>query len=204
MSIKVSHICPLLPFSEWTFFFLLFFVLCLLRRIIPIYLCLYTNNFPSKLLTTSVYFCLGLFFWLLGIWTVSLRSSPFYTSLALQLDSRSMLIIFLQQAMRLDYCLPDFYSSLACVWSVILLHYYPGIQWLILSYLLPPSFSLGKNIGKHVITIFLWVLRGVHPYGAGRRAVWTITMCIDRDYSWTFLISKHVSCLLTGQYNSAF
>lgn len=44
MSFKISLIYPLLPFSDWTFLFVLLFLLFLFRKI-PIYLCLYINNF---------------------------------------------------------------------------------------------------------------------------------------------------------------
>ena len=82
------------PLSERTFFFLLFFLLCLLRKI-SIYLCLYTSNFQSELLTNSVYFCLGLFSWLLCVSTISLRSSPFYTPLILQLNTGLLATVFM-------------------------------------------------------------------------------------------------------------
>lgn len=171
------------------------FLLFSLRKI-PVYLWLYTNNFQSKLLTNSVYFCLGLFSWLLGICTISLRNSLFYTCLTFSWTQVLCSSFSSTRQWAFCCCIHDFSSSLACGWYyIILLYYYSDILWLILFY--PPSslFSLGKSPGKHTIIIFSWVLwesctllQAVVQCG-----LWV--MFVNRNDSWTFLTSKPVTYL---------
>ena len=148
------------PLSERTFFFLLFFLLCLLRKI-SIYLCLYTSNFQSELLNNSVYFCLGLFSWPLCISTISLRS--FYTPMC-SAEHRA-------PSNRVH----DFSPSLACIWhccfaSLLLWHTVPDSLLSFIFFL----FSWEEYLG-HIIRTFSrgWMLReaGLHCWGG---AVWTL------------------------------
>lgn len=144
-------------------------------RKIPVYLWLYTNNFQSKLLTNSVYFCPRFVLLTSGYMYYLFKKLTVLYMPYLQLNTSPMFIIFLQQAMSI-LLLHSWFLLFTCL-CLILYHFALLLLWHTVSDSLLSSiffiFSWEEYWETYYYNIFMGVV-GRLLYAARSNAVWTV------------------------------
>lgn len=147
-----------------------------------------------------MYFCLGLFSRLLGMYMISMRNSLLSTSLVLRLDTWPPLVIFLQQAGStwLLHLWVLFFTSLCLILSVCSTTTLTYRDCLLpsISFLSSGESMFLQHLCYYSISVGL-TGRLLHAARVLLCGLWLT--CMGRSYSWTFLISKPVTCLPAGQ-----